>query len=286
MTINEFGSYIDAGYATGESAPGRRLPRRDVMQARHNAVLAHGLAVQAIRAAAPRAQVGLAEDITGVMPAIVDPAHIRAAEIGIREENAHYITVILEGRYTDHYLRSLGADAPTFTPDELKTISGPLDFLGINVYTTREAVPSDAAPGYEMIKRPATYPYAGSNWLFLNPQALYWTPKLVSQIWGVKKIYITENGCSSADVVRPDGHVLDSDRVMYLRNYLTQMQRGIAEGVPIHGYFLWSLLDNYEWASGFSKRFGITYVDFETQKRTPKLSYDFYREVIRTNSVV
>ena len=291
MTINEFGSYIDAGYDTGVSAPGRRLPRRDVMQARHNAVLAHGLAVQAIRAAAPRAQVGLAEDITGVMPAIVDPAHIRAAEIGLREENAHYITVILEGRYTDHYLRSLGADAPTFTSDELKTISSPLDFLGINVYTTREAIPSEAAPGYAMITRPATYPYSGSDWLFLNPQALYWTPKLVSQIWGVKKIYITENGCSSDDILRPDvpspaPRVLDSDRIMYLRNYLTQMQRGIAEGVPIHGYFLWSLLDNYEWASGFSKRFGITYVDFETQKRTPKLSYDFYKEVIRTNSVL
>jgi beta-glucosidase len=130
-----------------------------------------------------------------------------------------------------------------------------------------------------------------SDWLFMNPQAIYWTPKLVSQIWGVKRIYITENGCSSDDILRPSGsdqagHVLDSDRVMYLRNYLTQMQRGISEGVPIHGYFLWSLLDNYEWASGFSKRFGITYVDFETQKRTPKLSYDFYQEVIRTNSVV
>jgi len=285
MTINEFGSYIDLGYQTGEFAPGLRLSRREVAQTRHNAVLAHGLAVQAIRAAATRpVQVGLAEDISGAMPAIEDEAHIRASELALREINAQYITVVLEGRYTDRYLRTLGADAPRFTPEELKIISTPLDFLGINIYTTQEAVPSDT-DGFMMVPRPSTYPHMASDWLFLNPQALYWTPKLVSQIWGVKTIYITENGCSSDDILHPDGKVLDSDRVMYLRNYFSQMQRGIAEGVPIHGYFLWSLLDNYEWASGFSKRFGITYVDFKTQVRTPKLSYDFYKEVIRTNSV-
>jgi beta-glucosidase len=292
MTINEFGSYIDAGYGTGEFAPGRKLSRKDWMQTRHNAVYAHGLAVQAVRAGAARpVQVGLAEDMSGVMPAIEDDAHIHAAEIGLREENAWHITAIFEGRYTDHYLQSLGADAPVFTPEEMKTISSPIDFLGINIYTTREAVPSDAAPGYQMVDRPASYPHMASDWIFFNPHAVYWTPKLASTIWGVKSIYVTENGCSSDDVLRPEapnpaGQVLDSDRIMYLRNYLTQMQRAAGEGVPVHGYFLWSLLDNYEWASGYSKRFGITYVDFETQKRVPKLSYDFYKEVIRSNSVV
>ncbi len=286
MTINEFGSYIDAGYGSGEFAPGRKLSKKDWMQTRHNAVFAHGLAVQAIRSGATRPlQVGLAEDMTGVMPAIEDDAHIRAAEIGLREENAWHVTAIFEGRYTDHYLQSLGADAPVFTPEEMKTISSPIDFLGINVYTTREAVPSDDGPGYRMVDRPASYPHMASDWIFFNPHALYWTPKLVSTLWGVKSLYITENGCSSDDVVR-DGKVLDSDRILYLRNYLTQLQRGAAEGVPLHGYFLWSMLDNFEWASGYSKRFGITYVDFETQKRIPKLSYDYYKEVIRTNSVV
>ena len=196
-------------------------------------------------------QVGLAEDISGAVPAIEDEAHIRAAELALREINAQYITVVLEGRYTDRYLRNLGADAPHFTPEELKIISTPLDFLGINIYTTQEAVPSDT-DGFMMVPRPSTYPHMASDWLFMNPQALYWTPKLVSQVWGVKTIYITENGCSSDDILRPDGRVLDSDRVMYLRNYLSQMQRGVAEGVPIHGYFLWSLLDNYEWASRMS----------------------------------
>jgi beta-glucosidase len=287
MTINEFDSFIDAGYADGSSAPGLKLPRKEVMQARHYAVLAHGLGVQAIRASAKRpVKVGLAEDISGAMPAIEDADHIHAAEQAIREINAQYITAILEGRYTDRYLRNLGSDAPHFTPEEMKIIGSPLDFLGINIYTTQEAVPADKPEGFTLIPRPASYPHASSDWLFFTPQAIYWTPKLVSQIWGVKEIFITENGYSSSDVLRPDGRVLDTDRVLYLRNYLSQLHRVISEGVPVKGYFLWSLLDNFEWSDGFSKRFGITYVDFATEKRTPKLSFAFYKEVIRSNSLV
>jgi beta-glucosidase len=104
-------------------------------------------------------------------------------------------------------------------------------------------------------------------------------------VWGVNEIYITEYGCSSDDVLTPAGEVLDSDRVMYLRNYMTQLHRAVSEGVPVKGYFLWSLLDNYEWADGYGKRFGITYVDFKTQKRTPKMSSKFYKETIRRNAI-
>lgn len=286
MTINEFGSYIDAGYGDGESAPGVRLPRAQLMQTRHYAVLAHGLAVQAIRAAAKNPiEVGLAQDAPGAMPAIEDEAHIRAAEIAFREINAPYLTVIMEGRYTDRYLRNLGADAPHFTEEEMKIISTPLDFVGTNIYTTQEVIPAPAPDDFRMVPRPSTYPHASSEWLFFTPQATYWTPRLVSRIWGVKKIFITENGYSSNDVLTPDGRILDTDRINYLRNYLTQLQRGVAEGVPVHGYFLWSLLDNYEWASGFSKRFGITYVDFKTEQRIPKLSYGFYKQLIRSNAL-
>ena len=125
-----------------------------------------------------------------------------------------------------------------------------------------------------------------SPWLQVVPEALYWVPKLVSEIWKPKALYITENGCSSADTVAPDGHVYDTDRVMYFRNYLTHLHRAVNEGVPVQGYFLWSLLDNYEWADGYEKRFGITYVDFTTQKRTLKLSGEFYKQVIAANRVV
>ncbi len=124
-----------------------------------------------------------------------------------------------------------------------------------------------------------------SPWLHLGPESLYWGPKLAHEVWGMQNIFITENGASSDDHLNAQGEVMDTDRTMFLRNYLTQLQRGVSEGVPVRGYFLWSLLDNYEWADGYEKRFGITYVDFQTQKRTPKLSAKFYKNVIATNSV-
>ena len=125
-----------------------------------------------------------------------------------------------------------------------------------------------------------------SPWLFVGPEALYWGPRHVSKIWNVKDIYITENGCSSSDVPAADGAVYDTDRVMYLRNYLTHLQRATTEGIGVRGYFLWSLMDNFEWADGYTNRFGLHYVDYASQKRTPKLSADFYREVIAKNALM
>ena len=124
-----------------------------------------------------------------------------------------------------------------------------------------------------------------SDWLKCGPEALYWGPRMLQEVWGVKEIYITENGTSSADVPAADGIVYDTDRIMYLRNYLSQLQRATSEGVPVKGYFLWSLLDNFEWADGYHNRFGIHYVDYATQTRTPKLSAQFYKAVIAGNRV-
>ena len=124
-----------------------------------------------------------------------------------------------------------------------------------------------------------------SPWLTIGPEALYWAPKLANEAFNLREIYITENGCSSDDKVAADGHIYDTDRVMYLKNYLMNLQRATSEGVPVKGYFCWSLLDNYEWADGYEKRFGITYVDFATQKRTPKLSSHFYKNVIQKNAI-
>ena len=196
------------------------------------------------------------------------------------------MTVIQEGKYTDYYLKTTGADAPKFTAEDLKTISAPLDFVGINIYTPQYVRADDSAAGFAVVPHPSTFPHMVSSWLFVGPEALYWGPRHVAKLWGSKEIYITENGCSSADVPAKDGKVYDTDRVMYLRNYLTQLQRATSEGVPVNGYFLWSLMDNFEWADGYTNRFGIHYVDYETQKRTPKLSADFYKEVIRQNAVL
>jgi beta-glucosidase len=282
FTFNEFGAFMENGYGSGGHAPGLRLPHERFVQARHYGVLAHGLGVQAIRAAAkPGTRIGLAENITVCVPVIETPAHIEAAERATRELNAQYLTVMLEGKYTEAYL----AKAPglKFTPEDLKAIGSPLDFVGINVYTPRYIRADESPAGFAVVPHPASFPRMASPWLFIGPEALYWGPRHVAKIWNVKEIYITENGCSSSDVPAQDGIVYDTDRVMYLRNYLTHLQRATSEGVPVAGYFLWSLLDNFEWADGYTNRFGLHYVDYATQKRTPKLSARYYHEVIARN---
>jgi beta-glucosidase len=286
ITVNELSTFLDVGYGSGRHAPGLQVGRKRLAQAAHHGVLAHGLAVRAVRAAAPGAQIGLAENARATVPVIETPEHIAAARIAMREENARYLTVILGGSYTDHYLKTLGPDAPHFTAEDLAIISSPLNFVGVNIYTPSYIRAAGTEIGYARVPMPSSYPHMLSPWLNLGPEALYWGPKLIYETWRPEALYITENGCSAADPVAPDGEIYDTDRVMYLRNYLTHLQRAVSEGVPVKGYFLWSLLDNYEWADGYDKRFGITYVDFKTQKRTLKLSGHFYKEVIAQNRVV
>lgn len=287
FTINEFGAFVELGYRVGIHAPGLKLPAGRFNQTRHHAVLGHGLAVQAIRAnAAPGTKVGIAENLTVCVPVIETPEHIDAAVRATRDVNAQYMTVIQEGKYTDAYLSKAGADAPKFTADDLKIISSPLDFVGINIYTPMYVRAAASPAGFAPVPHPPSFPHMASPWLSIGPEALYWGPRHVANIWKVKEIYITENGCSSSDIPAADGKVYDTDRVMYLRNYLTQLQRATSAGVPVRGYFLWSLMDNFEWADGYTNRFGLHYVDYATQKRTPKLSADFYREVIAHNAVV
>lgn len=287
MTINELRSFTVAGYGEGVHAPGLKVGPKRLAQLNHYAVLAHGLGVLAIRAHAKATpQVGLAEDATVTCPVVADEAGIQAARTAYQEENAQYLNVIMTGRYTEAYLKKLGPAAPKFTPEEMKIISTPVDFVGLNVYEPTWVRPDETQEtGYSVVPNPASYPHMYSNWLTVGPEALYWSPTLAHQIYGIQTLYITENGASSADVVAPDGHVYDTDRVMYLRNYLMQLQRAVANGAPVKGYFLWSLLDNFEWADGYGKRFGITYVDFKTQKRIPKLSSEFYKKVIAANAV-
>ena len=286
MTVNEMSTFVDVGYQAGVHAPGLKLGPAELAQVAHHAVLAHGLGVQAIRAnAQPGTQAGLAESIITVCPGVEDEKNIAAARLAVREENARFLTAILEGRYTDRYLHRLGSNAPKFTDADMRAIGSPLDFVGVNCYQCHYARADGSEQGYAMIKRPTSFPHMASEWLFIGPEGLYWGPRLVHEIWKPKAIYITENGTSSDDVLTPDGLVLDTDRVMFLRNYLSQLQRAVSEGVPVRGYFLWSLLDNFEWADGYSRRFGIVYVDFKTQKRIPKLSADFYKTTIARNTV-
>jgi beta-glucosidase len=300
ITINELHSFVDMGHrgidlevggrtVTSSLAPGLKLPPAELNQVRHHAVLAHGLAVQAIRATAQQgAKCGPAENINTAVPLIAAPQHIKAAEVATRELNAGYLTVMLEGKYTDAYLNGCGKDAPRFTDDDLKVIAAPVDFVGINVYRPSVYIlaSDDPTGGYRAVPFNKSHPKMFSSWHLLGPEVMYWAPRQVHSLWSAKEIFVTENGCGAADELSADGRVYDSDRVMFLRDHLTHLRRATEEGVPVKGYFLWSLMDNFEWGDGFGTRFGLVYVDFKTQKRTPKLSASYFREAAEQNAVV
>ena len=286
MTTNEMVCFTDLSYQIGQFAPGLKLAAAQVNQIRHHGLLAHGLGVQAIRAnSLSGTQVGLAENPKVYVPVIESAEHIEAAKRAFREENAPFLTAVMEGKYTDGYLKREGANAPKVQGDDLKIIGSPLDFVGLNVYQPEYARVDAGASGYAVARRPSSFPHMASPWLFIGPEVIYWAIRHTSDLWNPRATYITENGCSCEDFRDADGRIEDTDRVMFLRNYLTHLQRAAAEGYPIKGYFLWSLLDNYEWADGYSKRFGIHYVDFKTRQRTRKLSADWYGEVIARNAV-
>ena len=299
FTINEFRSFVDGGYRgeevkvgdrviRREGAPGLKLAPGDLNQVRHHAALGHGMAAQAIRARAKAGtRVGLADNVRVAVPLIETQEHIEAARAATREANAPYLTVILEGKYTDAYLKGCGEDAPKFSGEDLKIIASPLDFVGVNLYRPAfYALASDEAPGWRELPFDRSHPKMFNSWLVLGPEAIYWAPKFVQSLWGLKEIFITENGCASDDVLADDGKVYDTDRVMFLRAHLAQLQRATADGVPVKGYFQWSLMDNFEWIDGFGLRFGLVHVDFKTLKRTPKASAAWFREAAIRNAVV
>jgi len=299
FTINEFRSFVEGGYQLVDvkvggktiqlgGAPGMRLSDSELRQVRHHAVLGHGLAVQAIRASGPEGtKVGFAENIRVAVPIIDEPHHVKAAEAATRERNAGFMTVMLEGRYTEDYLAEGDGDSPKFTDDDLKTIASPLDFVGINVYRPGWYVEGcDEPPGYREIPINASHPKMESSRHVLDPEVMYWAPKQMQSIWGAKSIFITENGCAASDVVADDGRVYDTDRVMFLRACLGQLQRATSQDVPVDGYFFWSAQDNFEWVDGYGKRFGLIHVDFETLERKPKLSAEWFRQAARQNAVV
>src|SRR4051794_1477348 len=287
FTINEVGRFVNFGYGWGIDAPGLKLPPAKLNQVRHHVALAHGLAVQAIRAQGRAGtRVGAAENIAACLPAIDTPENVQAAEIATRELNAGFLNVVLTGKYTDGFLAYAGKAAPKYTDEELKIIATRNDFVGLNIYAPQYyVVASERAPGFRVLPFPTSFPHMNVDWLRIGPETAYCVPRLAAKIWDIETIYISENGTSADDKIAADGNVYDLDRIMYLRNYLAQLQRAIAEGVPVRGYFLWSLMDNFEWIYGFEKRFGLYRVDFDTQRRIPKLSASFYRNVIARNAI-
>jgi beta-glucosidase len=289
MTLNEPQVFIKFGYGDGKIAPGLKLPLADQVDACHNALRAHGRAVQVIRARAKKPPtVGWALVGRTDVPATSEQSSIDAARAGTLGvltpdlwNNTWYADPAFFGEYPEDGLRVFGPDAaPRIRPGDMDLIRQPLDFYGLNIYDARLVRRGpDARP--EVVPFPDGHPQTAFKW-FIVPEALYWGPRFIHERYKVP-IYITENGLSNADWVQLNGDVSDPQRIDYTARYLREFRRAGEDGTDIRGYFHWSLLDNFEWAEGFKERFGLIHVDFPTGERTPKESSRWYRDIIRSN---
>ncbi|RIK34970.1 MAG: beta-glucosidase [Chloroflexi bacterium] len=284
MTLNEPWSFGMLGYLEGEDAPGLRLDLQSALTVAHHALLAHGAAVDILRANAPGSQVGIVLDVNHVAPASDAPEDIAAARRYDGIQNRMYLDALFHGRYPEDMLTLVGEAAPPVAPGDLRQISRPIDFLGVNLYRRSLVAAGDTLPpiNWRRVNPPGEYTLMGWE---VSPNALYDTLLDVHQRYAPPTIYVTENGAAFEDTLAGDGRVHDDRRVAYFRNHLAQAACVIAAGVPLHGYFAWSLLDNFEWAYGYERRFGVVHVDFATQQRTIKDSGYLLAEVARTNRI-
>lgn len=290
MTMNEIFCFTFLGYGVGklpQFAPGTMVQsRQDVLQTVHHAMLAHGMACQSIRAATPKkCHVSTVVNFDPYIPFTESPEHIEAAKRAfmMEEHNGTVLVPLLTGNYNPEAIGKLGKDAPKVQESDLKIIAQPLDGLGFNNYTGFYVQAADNPRGYELLKFPKDHPKFGTTWLNFLPESLYWGVRMVSEALGKNDlpICITENGCAAEDEANERGDVADLTRIMFLKAYLRNAQRAVDEGYPLKGYFHWSLLDNFEWASGYGTRFGLVRVDYTTQKRTPKQSYRWFKQLIQ-----
>lgn len=287
-SINEVTSFTQSAYGnTGRFAPGLVLPEAEVNQCRHHGVMAHFVALESARAAAKQPiKIGAAENNCSFVPIIATEDNIEAAKKALKAHCNKIVHPILANSYDPAWLDSLGASAPKITDADRSLMAGQSDFFGINMYCPVYVRANANQPdGYEELPFPEGYPKLDMPWLNVGPDIAYWSPRLIAELYGVDEIYISENGAACQDKLTREGEVLDTDRVFYLQSHLRALSRAVQEGVPVKGFLAWSLLDNFEWAAGFSKRFGLFYTNFQTGERIPKLSAEFMKETIRTNRV-
>lgn len=295
MTLNEISCFTHLGYGVGQvplHAPGTIVETaKQVWQTSHHALLAHGLGCQAIRSASPvPCSVALVDNFAVPIPIGEAPAHLAAARKAFHRcgENGGILFPALTGAYSRELLKHLGENAPDIQSGDLAIIHQPLDALGFNLYSGVYVRSIDQPPGYEILPFPAGYPRMNMPWLHFTPEALYWGVRHISETVGRPNlpIFISENGCAAQDQLTEQGEVWDTDRILYLRQYLKAAHRAIQEGYPLKGYFAWSWMDNFEWSWGYDRRFGLVYIDYPTQRRIPKASAHWYAECIQQNRVV
>lgn len=279
-TVNEpIATYV--GYAKGGFAPGRKLERFG-RTANHNILLAHARGVEAFRSINPKnAKIGIVVDIWHQHPANPEnPADIQAAEDGNERTYRSYLDPIFKGEYSRYLLDCMEKEGsmPDIRPGDMKRISAPIDFFGLNCYNRVVTSADDT--------KPETVEQTGGNFLDngteFYPKAVYDAIKMMHERYGIKiPIYITENGTYNCNEEIVDGKIHDADRIKYVEGFLKWIEKAIDEGYDVRSYYLWSLMDNFEWSAGNSFRFGITHTDFNTQKRIWKDSAYWYSDFIK-----
>lgn len=290
FTLNEPQCFVGLGFLQGCHAPGVKAPLRDTFEMAHNALKAHGRAVQMLRAYGKQnVQIGYAPTSGMCYPekeTLKDIEAARKALFALPDDLSNWTwnvswwsDPVILGKYPEEGMKKYEKYLPVITDEDMKLISQPIDFYGQNIYNGRcIRMGTDGRP--EEVRRPAGFPKTATNWP-VTPEALYWGPKFLYERYR-KPIYITENGMACHDTVSQDGKVHDPNRIDFLARYLKNLKRA-AEEIDIRGYFQWSLMDNFEWDKGYAERFGIIYVDFETQERIWKDSAYWYCDLIRRN---
>ena len=266
------------GHESGIFAPGVKH-RATATQVAHHLLLSHGLALQALRAQGCKAELGIVLNLAPVQAATDSAADVAAAQLEDGKLLRWYMDPLFKAAYPDDVLAHLGADAPLVQPGDMATIATPMDFLGVNYYS--RAVVSAAGP---WDAKTSGRPLTEMGWE-VYPEGLTELLLRLHRDYAVPALYITENGGAFADVLE-DGRVDDSNRTAYLAAHIAAVGDALRLGVPMAGYMVWSLLDNFEWASGYAKRFGIVHVDYATQARTCKDSALWYREFVHSQQAL
>lgn len=274
------------GYGNGHHAPGI-CNQVAAYQATHNLLRAHGLAVQAFRASGAKGQIGIVLNPQHYVPASERELDVAARERVYANGVSIFLDPIYKGQYPAHLMAWLGAHAPQVQAGDMETIHQPIDFLGVNYYMS-ERVSHNYEGGVlktrsEMLSEPG-WGRTEMNW-GIAPNGLQEMLKDISAKYGNPDVYVTENGCAFPDTASAGGEYLDHNRVNYLRQHFWAAHAAIEAGVNLRGYYVWSLMDNFEWAWGYGRRFGLVHVDYATLKRTPKLSARWYSQVIQQNGV-
>lgn len=285
VTQNEPQCYIGFGLGNGTHAPGLKLDFCDSLVAAHNSMRAHGKAVAALRSTVHTPRVGYVLATKLGRPATGSRADLdgaRAATFAVRDRthwnNAWWTDPVVLGNYPEEGLELFGSEMPAFPDSDWNDLKQPIDFLGLNIYRA-ETYRAHAETEFELLPVPPGYPRSGVDWQPITPDAMYYGPLFFHERYKLP-LWITENGLSTRDQVFLDGKVHDPQRIDYLHRTLLELRRSMRGGVRVDGYLAWSLLDNFEWADGYKQRFGMVYVDYTNQRRIPKDSFHWYKQVI------